>query len=362
MRKIAVVANNSGGLFGFRKDLLSACLKKKYSIVCLTPFDTDLDNLSKLGVQLKETPLERRGLNPIKDLSLIFLYLRILNKENPDLVITYTIKPNIYAGLICRLKKIPYAVNITGLGSTFQNEGLLKKLVTAMYKVSAKKAKVVFFENIENLETFVKLGILKYEQTQLLNGAGVNLEKFKFEEYPRENDTIRFLFMGRVMAEKGVNELFEAMQRLYKNGYNFELDVLGNYEEDYKNIINKFENEGWLKYHGYQNDVKPFIKNSHCFVLPSWHEGMANTNLESGAMGRPVITSNIHGCLEAVVDGKTGFLVEPKNAGSLYEKLKEFIELPYEKKCEMGKESHNYIAENFDKKDVVEKTIQRLQI
>ena len=166
--------------------------------------------------------------------------------------------------------------------------------------------------------------------------------------------------MGRVMAEKGVNELFDAMEKLYKNGYDFQLDVLGNYEEDYEKIINKYENDGWLKYHGYQNDVRPFIEKAHCFVLPSWHEGMANTNLECGAMGRPIITSNIHGCLEAVVDSKTGYLVEKKNANDLYEKIKRFIELPYDEKVKMGQASHDHIAEVFDKKKVVKKTIEKL--
>lgn len=362
MSKILIIANNAGGLYDFRGDLIKKLVSLGHTVTASVPATENVEELVSIGCKVIDTPVDRRGMNPIKDLDLVTKYNKILNQIKPDIVLTYTIKPNVYGGFLCRLKNISYAVNITGLGSTFQNEGLLKKLVTAMYKVSAKKAKVVFFENIENLETFVKLGIAKHEQTQLLNGAGVNLEKFKFEEYPIENGTTRFLFMGRVMAEKGVNELFNAMDRLYNDGYKVNLDLLGNYEEDYKTIIDKYEKKGWLKYHGYQEDVKPFIKNSHCFVLPSWHEGMANTNLESGAMGRPVITSNIHGCLEAVVNGKTGFLVEPKNADSLYEKFKEFIELPYDKKCEMGRESHNHIAKNFDKKDVVEKTIQRLQI
>ena len=229
-----------------------------------------------------------------------------------------------------------------------------------MYKVSSKNAKVVFFENIENLEIFVNFGIVKKENTKLLNGAGVNLDKFSYRTYPENTKTVRFLFMGRIMAEKGVNELFEAMQRLYKNGYNFELDVLGNYEEDYENIINKYENDGWLKYHGYQNDVKPFIKKAHCFVLPSWHEGMANTNLECAAMGRPLITSNIHGCLEAVVENKSGYLCERKNANSLYDCLKKFIELPYDQKVEMGKQSRIHMEEVFDKNKVVDETIKEL--
>lgn len=360
MSKVLIIANCASGLYDFREDLIRKLITLNQKVYTLIPADEYVEELTYLGCRIIDTPVDRRGMNPVKDLKLLLKYNKIINEIKPDLVITYTIKPNVYGGLICRIKRIPYAINITGLGTTFQNDGMLKKIVTAMYKVSSKKAKVVFFENIENLEVFVNLGIVKKENTQLLNGAGINLDKFAFKEYPENSKTIKFLFMGRVMAEKGVNELFDAMEKLYKNGYDFQLDVLGNYEEDYEKIINKYENDGWLKYHGYQNDVRPFIEKAHCFVLPSWHEGMANTNLECGAMGRPIITSNIHGCLEAVVDGKTGYLVEKKNANDLYEKLKSFIKLPYDEKVKMGQASHDHIAEVFDKKKVVKKTIEKL--
>lgn len=360
VKKIVVAANNSGGLYGFRKELLCDFLKKNVEVVCFTPFDVDVEKLEELGVKLVETPIDRRGLNPIKDILLFFKYLKLIKREKPDLVVTYTIKPNIYASIASKLLHVEYANNITGLGTAFQNDGLLRKIVVALYKIAFSKSKVVFFENIENLNTIVDLGIVSREKTFLLNGAGVNLEEFSFVEYPSQSEVTKFLFMGRIMAEKGVNELFDACHKLYENGYKFNLDVLGSYEEDYKEIIDNYINEGWLKFHGYQNDVRPFIRDCNCFVLPSWHEGMANTNLECGAMGRPIITSNIHGCLEAVVDGKTGYLVEKKNANDLYEKIKRFIELPYDEKVKMGQASHNHIAEVFDKKKVVKKTIEKL--
>ena len=204
-----------------------------------------------------------------------------------------------------------------------------------MNKVSCKKAKVVFFENEENRQIFINEKIVKKNQTYTLNGAGVNLEKYQVTEYP-EGEVIKFLFMGRVMAEKGIDELFVAMQKLVSDGVNCELDVLGGYEENYKEKIDKYESEGWLHYYGYQKDVRPFIEKCHCFVLPSWHEGMANTNLESAASGRPVITSNIHGCLEAVVDGKTGYLVDRMNADDLYRIMKKFSNLSYDERKMMG--------------------------
>ena len=171
---------------------------------------------------------------------------------------------------------------------------------------------------------------------------------------------MRFLFIGRVMAEKGVNELFAAMERLVSEGHRCTLDVLGYYEEDYKDIIDRYTRQGWLHYHGFQPDVKPFIEASHCFVLPSWHEGMANTNLECAAMGRPLITSNIHGCMEAVVENISGLLCEPKNADSLYEAMKQFTDISPAERAAMGVAGRRHMEDRFDKKKVVAETLKGL--
>ena len=162
------------------------------------------------------------------------------------------------------------------------------------------------------------------------------------------------------MKEKGINELFEAMKMLRKDDINCVLDVVGGYEEDYKEIIQKYENEGWLFYHGFQRDVRPFIAKCHCFVLPSWHEGMANTNLECAASGRPIITSNIHGCKEAAIDGQTGFLCEKQDVQSLYKAMKRMIQLNNEERNYMGMQGREYMEKVFDKTMVVRRTIDYL--
>lgn len=356
--KVMILANNDVGLYQFRKELIEELLKQ-HKVVISLPDGDFIKLLEDIGCKFVYTPVDRRGINPLTDLNLFSKYRRLLKQEKPDLVITYTIKPNVYGGLACRIARIPYAVNITGLGTAFENGGLLKKIVTIMNKVACKKAKVVFFENEGNRQIFIKEKIVKEAQTHRLNGAGVNLEKYQVSEYP-EGEKIKFLFMGRVMAEKGVNELFDAMKNLIADGINCELDILGGYEEDYKEKIQKYEGEGWLHYHGYQKDVRPFIEKCHCFVLPSWHEGMANTNLESAASGRPVITSNIPGCMEAVVDGKTGYLVERKNVDDLHRVMKKFAELPHEERKIMGLTGRKHMEEVFDKKTVVKETLELL--
>lgn len=356
--KIIILANSSKGLFGFRQELIAELLKKN-TVCAYTPDNGSVSAIKALGCEVFDLPVDRRGINPQKDFTLFRRILAILKREKPDLVITYTIKPNIYGGLACCLRSVPYAVNITGLGTAFQNKGILHRIVTIMYKFGLKEAKTVFFENEENRQIFIKLGIVPEQKTCLLMGAGVNLTRYHVTEYPA-GETTKFLFMGRVMKEKGIDELFEVMHRLNADGIDCSLDLLGSYEEDYKEIIEKYEAEGWLNYQGYQMDVTPFISATHCFVLPSWHEGMANTNLESAASGRPVITTNIHGCLEAVEDGVTGYLVEKKNPDDLYRAMKNFTGLSYEKRKEMGLAGRKRMEKLFDKKNVVENTIRRL--
>lgn len=356
--KIMILANNDVGLYQFRKELIEELLKENEVIISL-PYGDLVEPLKEMGCMFIDTPVDRRGINPVTDLSLFRNYKRLLKTETPDYVITYTIKPNVYGGFACRLTNTPYVINITGLGTAFENGGMLKKIVTVMNKVACKKAKVVFFENEGNRQTFIREKIVKAGHTHILNGAGVNIEKYQAAEYPK-GDKFKFLFMGRVMAEKGIDELFTAMRKIVSDGVNCELDVLGGYEENYKDKIDQFEKEGWLHYYGYQKDVRPFIEACHCFVLPSWHEGMANTNLESAATGRPVITSNIHGCKEAVIDGKTGFLANRKDAEDLYKVMKRMTQLSYGERKVMGLAGREHMKEVFDKKKVIGETISCL--
>ena len=358
MGRMLFLTNDSVGLYIFRSDLI-ARLAKHHDVYASLPNTGFFPEIEALGCRIIETPIDRRGINPATDLKLLMKYRRMLRTEKPDLVITYTIKPNIYGGIACRMANIPYAVNITGLGTAFQKQGMLRKFVTFLYKTALKKARVVFFENAANRQIFIDEKIIPEGKCCLLSGAGVNLERYTYAPYPMA-EPVRFLFMGRVMKEKGVEELFAAMERLRREGETCSLDVLGSYEENYAEQIRNFEAEGWLRYHGYQKDVRPFIAQTHCFVLPSYHEGMANTNLECAAMGRPLITSDIPGCKDAVIDGVSGLLCQPKNADSLHFAMKRFLSLSNQQRQAMGKAGRQHMEAVFDKNKVVEKTIQNL--
>lgn len=361
MKKVLILANNDVGLYQFRKELITR-LSETNEVYLSLPYGDFIPYFEEKGCQFIDTPIERRGMNPITDLRLLRHYFQMLKSVKPDLVITYTIKPNIYGGIAARSLKQNYAVNITGLGTAFQKKGFLRKMVMSLYRFALKKAKVVFFENTANRDYFVEEHIIEEKKSCVLNGAGVNLEHYQVLEYPKEMKETHFLFMGRVMKEKGIEELFAAMRKLRSAGYSCTLDVLGGMEENYKDVIEQYTKEGWLRYHGYQKDVRPFIRDCHCFVLPSWHEGMANTNLECAASGRPVITSHIPGCREAVVDGVSGYLCESKDAESLSVVMEQFINLTYEERQAMGLAGRKHMEEKFDKRMVVETTIDMIKL
>ena len=357
--RILVLANFDLGLYNFRKELLQKLLDMGNEVYISLPYGEKVEALKEMGCRFIETNVDRRGINPFADLKLIFKYFRIMRKIKPDKVITYTIKPNIYGGFVCRVKKIPVYVNITGLGTAFNGSKSLERIAGFMYRNAFKKAKKIFFENEGNRDCLVERGLVKADKTYCLNGAGVNLEEYTPMEYPEEGK-VRFLFVGRVMREKGVDELFNAAKRLFDEGADATVDIVGPFEENYESTVKELDEAGIIKYHGFQNDVKPFIEKAHSIVLPSWHEGMSNTLLEGGASARPLITSNIHGCMEAVRDGKTGYLVNVKDSADLYDKMKLFFDLPYEEKRNMSFRSREYISEFFDREKVVCNTIEEI--
>ncbi len=364
--KILILANHYNTLRIFRRELLEELHRLGHELVVSIP-PCDEENQSILegyGCRIiSTTEMERRGMNPVKDLSLLQRYGQMIKAEKPNLVIAYTIKPNIYGGLASQWMKVPFFANVTGLGSAFQpGHEKVRKLVSALYRISLRKAKGIFFENQGNIDTLVESNIIRKEQAILMPGAGVNLQAFTPASYPDETNGIRFLFVGRIMQEKGVDELFEAIRSIkprYPMAY---FDFIGWYEDAYQQQVEQLQEEGLIHFHGFQSEVRPYIESCHCIILPSWHEGMSNTLLEGAAMARPIITSHIHGCMEAVEDGISGFLCEKQNSADLVSKLESFLQLPLQSKQSMGLAGRRHVTRYFDKKDVVKATIKRIKI
>lgn len=357
MKKILIISNHSFMLWQFRRELISALQQNNEIVICV-PFGDHIEDFKELGCRVIDTPLKRRSINPFSDLKLYNTYKKILNEEKPDKVITYSVKPNVYAGYLCRRLGIPYYVNVQGLGTAFQTP-ILSSVITVMYRIALKNAAKVFFENDINAELFRTLNITSAEQQLVLRGAGVNLNYYPHTPYP-ENNTTRFLYLGRIMKEKGIDELFTAAKALKSEGVDFRLDMVGFFDGKYKKIMQELQSQGIIKFHGFRQDPRPFYTKADCVVLPSYHEGMSNVLLEAAATGRPIITCDIPGCKEAVNEGVSGLLCEVKNADSLYDTMKQFLSLSREERQAMGNAGRSHMESVFDKIMIVNKTLEAL--
>ena len=356
--KILIVTNHSYMLYRFRRELIEA-LQKDHEVVLSMPFVGHEEDFQSMGLRCIRTEVDRRGINPKTDMKLLLTYQKLMKKERPDLVITYSIKPNIYAGLVCSQLKIPYCANVQGLGTAFQRKRLAQ-FVTVLYKAALHKAGVVFFENEGNAQEFVDRSILPREKITVLPGAGINLEAYPLTPYP-ENDCIRFLYLGRIMKEKGIDELFGAMRRLHcELGNKVQLDLVGFFDDDYEEQVNALVADGIARFHGFQTDPTPYYATADCVVLPSYHEGMSNVLLEAAAIGRPVITSDIYGCMEAVDPGISGLLCHVQDEESLYAQMRKMASLSRQQREVMGLAARKKVQQEFNKQAVVQETSQAI--
>ena len=350
-KRILILANSASGLYDFRNELLLKLLQE-YEVHVSLPDADKVPALAKEGCVIHPIPMERRGMNPLKDSKLMLSYLKLIKEVAPDVVLTYTIKPNIYGSLCCRLCKVPYLVNITGLGSVFEGGGMLQKLVVLLYRVALKGARCVFFQNETNREIFRSFKI-KGKSDRLVPGSGVNLDRHKFEDYPAKEEPVTFLYVGRIMKEKGTDELLYAAEELKKEYPEVRFELVGYYEDDYKELIEQKQEAGIVHLTGYQKEMHPFYTKASAVMMPSYHEGMSNVVLEASATGRPVLASDIPGCREGFEEGVTGIGFAPRNKEALLLAVKKFMQLSYEERKEMGLSARHKMEREFDRNIVV---------
>lgn len=358
--KILVLANVGMGLYKFRKEVLEELIKQNYEVYISLPYDNYVPKLQALGCTFIETKMSRRGTNPLQDIKLFMNYLKIMKRIKPDVVLTYTIKPNVYGGIACAFTHTPFIANITGLGTAVQNKGIMQKITLLLYKFGLKKAACVFFQNQSNRKFFKDHHIVK-GKTRLIPGSGVNLEQHKFEVYPHNHAYVRFLFIGRMMKAKGIEELMQAAQIIKEKYPEARFDFIGGMEEDYTKQLQQLENENVIHYYGQQDDVHSFIKQSHATILPSYHEGLANVLLESASAGRPVLASRVPGCMETFEEGLTGYGFDAKCVDSLVQTIVKFIQLPYEQKKAMGIAARKKMEKEFDRKLIVNAYLEEIE-
>lgn len=345
MKTILVLTNSSGGLYDFRGEFIEE-LCKKYKVYVSMPDDVKEQELADQGCLIIKTPINRRGINPLEDLKLYRAYGKIMKELKPDLVVSYTIKPNIYGGFAAGIKKIPYIATITGLGGAFDRTGPLLKLIVGMYRAGLRRAACVFFQNEENRRIFQNMGITA-KKTRMVMGSGVNLEKHSYEPYPKGEIT-HFLFVGRVMKERGILEYIEAAKRLHSDKVIF--DIMGYCDEDYQELLDDLEKEGVIRQIGFHTQVHEYLAAASAIVVASFHEGMSNALIEGAATGRPVIASNISGCKEAFEEGVTGFGFTPGKPVELIDAMDRFLALPVEERAAMGRRGREKMEREFDRK------------
>ena len=356
--KILIITNHSYMLYRFRRELIRHLMQEN-EVVLSMPFVGHEEDFQAMGLRCIETAVDRRGINPKTDIKLFNTYRKLLKAEKPDMVITYSIKPNIYAGMACSLAGIPFCANVQGLGTAFQRKGLAK-FVTVLYRTALKKAKTVFFENEGNAQEFLDRKIISREKVTVLPGAGINLTEYPLRPYP-ENETFRFLYLGRIMKEKGIDELFSAMRRLRGElGEKVMLDLVGFFDDDYEDQVKALVADGAAVFHGFQSEPRPYYAQADCVVLPSYHEGMSNVLLEAAATGRPVITSDIFGCREAVEPEVSGLLCRVKDEDSLFEQMLRMTKLSREERASMGEAGSRKMERQFEKQLVVQKTAEAI--
>ena len=360
MKKILIFANDDLVIYKCRKELVQKLLEDYEVHLCIKKFKW-YDELEKMGCKITYIDVDRNGTNIKNDIKLFFEYRKIKEKINPDVILTYNIKPNIYANLFSNCKKQISIVNITGLGKAVENAGILQKLTVFLYKIAMKNARCIFFQNQGNMQFFEHRSIGNHERYKLLPGSGVNLDQYQVLPYPDENEGIHFLLIARIMREKGINEFLEAAN-IVKNQYNnVFFDIVGFCEDAYEEKLKMLEDSGIINYYGMQNDIKPFVRKASAIVLPSYHEGMANSLLEAASMGRPVLASNVSGCKEAFDEGVSGFGFEARSVDGLVNTLVKFIELPYEDKMNMGLAGRTKMEKEFDRNIVIDSYIKEIE-
>ncbi|MCA1293967.1 glycosyltransferase family 4 protein [Paenibacillus sp. alder61] len=358
-RKILVLAESGMGLYQFRKELLQKLIAENDEVYISLPEDEYTARLVELGCKFIRTRIDRRGIHLLRDGGLLRFYIRTIRGLRPDAVLTYSVKPNIYGGVACRVTNTPYLANITDPGAVLENKGVLQVTLLKLYKVGLKNASCIFFQNESNRQYFLNKGIVR-SKTRLLPGSGVNLEEHGGEAYPPDG-LIHFLFVGRIMKAKGVGELLEAAKRIKRQHPDVRFHLVGGMEEKHLGRkLAEYENYGIIKYHGEQRDVRSYIKNAHAVILPSYHEGASNVLLEAAATCRPVLASRVTGCRETFDEGISGLGFEAKNANSLMDAIHRFIELPYAEKEYMGLAGRAKMVKEYDRSVIINTYLEEI--
>ncbi|MBK6265799.1 glycosyltransferase family 4 protein [Marivirga sp. S37H4] len=366
--KIAITLNTSWNIYNFRFSLIKELLKNGHSVVAIAPHDNYTIKLIEIGCSFEDVTMDSRGANPFKDLGLTLELYNIYKRVQPDIILHYTIKPNIYGTLAAAKLGIPVINNISGLGTIFLNEGWISKIALKLYRFSFKFPKQVFFQNQEDLQLFLDKELIQRNICEVIPGSGIDLDYFSPEEkknHPPEKP-FQFLMISRLIIDKGIREYVAACAILQERGLNIVFNLLGSLDEHHSRGISLEELNGWvadgyINYLGNTDDVRPFIYDADCIVLPSYREGTPRTLLEAAACAKPIIATNVPGCNNVVDDKLNGLLCKVKDENDLFIKMKTMYYLGEEERVEMGLKGRNIVERRFNHQIIIDRYIDAIE-
>jgi glycosyltransferase involved in cell wall biosynthesis len=361
MKKILILANHFITIYAYRRELIEELLEKNFKVYIALPRSEENEFFVNMGCEIIETPLDRRGTNPISDIKLLLQYIKIIKEIKPNIILTYTIKPNTYGGIAARFCKSKAMHTVTGLGSVYIQDMWQKHFAVFLNRIAFHSASKVVFLNEDNKNFYEKLRIISSSQdTIIVPGSGVNLENFKYKEQ-HYDEKITFTFIGRVLKDKGIEEYLSAAREILTMYKNVNFEVVGFVDEEkYIDLLAQYEKEGIITYLGKRNDIPDIIAKSSCIVLPSYGEGRGTVLQEGAAVGRPLITCNTYGCRDNVEDGYNGYLCDVASVKSLKRAMEKFIKLSKEERALMGKRSREKAEREFDRKLVVQTYLEEI--
>ncbi|MGI6180398.1 glycosyltransferase family 4 protein [Butyricicoccus intestinisimiae] len=362
-KKVAIITNLYNDVLHQRKEVVEGLVSAGYQVLIFCQGTEKLFATFGNSIEYYEVPIDRRGKNPFHDMKMLIQYIKKIRLFKPDIILTYTTKPNIYGSMAARFFHVPYIMNVTGLGSVFNASGFIALAVMKLYTYSISRAGCVFFQNEENQKVFEQKNI-HCNSSHVIPGSGVNIAVHRLEPYPQSDKIIRFLFVSRILKEKGIFILIEAAKVLKKQYSNLEFHICGPCEKGYEKYIHRAHQDDIIIYHGPQDNIHRFMKKCHALIHPSFYpEGTSNVCLEAASTGRPVLTTDMPGCRNTVNDGESGFIFKPNDVSALIKTIKKFLLLSNEEKRTMGLAGRAKVKQEFNRQIIVDcylKEIKRL--
>jgi len=360
-QKIIITANTTWNLVNFRCGLISMLVENGFDVIAVAPKDGYRERLELLGCRYIPLAMDNKGTHPVHDFQLMLGFLKVFLQERPDAVLAYTVKPNVYASLAAQLIGVPVINNISGLGTAFIRGGWMAALVSLLYRVGLRRSKCVFFQNDDDRALFLEKRLVNKSQTDLLPGSGIDLVLYDSSKYgcvDRSKNEIVFLMVARLLWDKGVREYIEAARIVKKQNPETRFQLLGFLDVQNQTAVPREDVESWvlegiIEYLGTFEDVRPFLAAADSVVLPSYREGTPRSLLEAAAMAKPLITTDVPGCREVVMNGLNGYLCEARNSRDLADKMLELINMPPALRLQMGIQSRKIAEKRFDEQIVI---------